>query len=128
MQQSAVRHNRPAAQPTSIGTESLRTVDTSTAKVRSYLQRHPGEASLATYSTENHLQTTLPPCLQVPPWRGPRIPWRDFDTTVGCSSSSSHSVRPRMVISTSHELELGPSVLAPSQSPGRLRGINSRTI
>ena len=25
-----------------------------------------------------------------------------------------HSVRPRMVISTSHELELGPSVLAPS--------------
>ena len=39
-----------------------------------------------------------------------------------------HSVRPRMVISTSHELELGPSVLAPSQSLGRLRGINSQTI
>ena len=37
--------------------ESLRAVGASTAKVRSCLQRHPGEASLATYPTENNLQT-----------------------------------------------------------------------
>ena len=53
-----------------------------------YLQRHPGEASLATYPTENHLQT-LSPRLQVPSWRGPLIPLRDVDTTVGSSPSSS---------------------------------------
>ena len=39
LQQPAVRHNRPTAQPTSIGTESLRAVGTSTAKVRSYLHQ-----------------------------------------------------------------------------------------
>ena len=74
MQQSAVRHNQPAAQPKSIGIESLRAVGTSTAKVRSYLQRHPGEASLATYPTENNLQT-LSHRLQVPLWP-------DVDATV----------------------------------------------
>ena len=79
--------NRPAAQPTSIGNESLRAVGTSTAKVRSCLQRHPGEASLATYSTENNLQT-LSHRLQVPLRRGPCIPLLDVDAFVRRSASS----------------------------------------
>ena len=86
-QQSAVRRNRPTAHSTSIGTESLREVGTSTAKVRSCFQWHPGEASLATHLTENYLQT-LSPRLQVPSRRGPRIPSRDVDATVGNPASS----------------------------------------
>ena len=54
---------------------------------------------------------------------------RKFDPVsndIRVSSIFAHSVRPRMAISTSHELELGSSVLAPSRSPGRVHGIHSR--
>ena len=87
LQQSAVRRDRPAVQPTSIGTESLSAVGTSTAKVRSCLQRHPGEASLAIAIRQRILQT-LSHRLQVPSRRGLRIPLRDVDATVGHPDTS----------------------------------------
>ena len=76
LQQPPVRRDRPAARSTSIGTESLCAVGTSTAKVWSGFWRHAGEASLASHPTENYLQT-LSPRLQVPTRWGSGIPLRD---------------------------------------------------
>ena len=69
-------------QPTSIGTESLRAVGTSTAKVRSCLQRHPGVQHLRSLRSAAHGN------LHIPRTRTRTLGPRSFSVSGPCSWNS----------------------------------------